>query len=674
MPRPQPVCRSLIWAFALLAGALTLPAAASAPLAGAAVAGAAGADPALLRVADRAAMTITTDALSVSTVNGSTTYSYDPATSAVGSVLADRPGSAYVRWAPGGDVSIEATATAWITRDRTGAQVATYPRTAGSLAPAWFPTGDGFIEQAPRATTAQSTTAGRVWRQPVAGGRTAYGSFAMSPYGSEAVVRTTNGTISNLLLVSARGPMTLAGQPERFPAKDYFVSSYRPGDPDIAQEPGKGVRDASARTFVAFLGVEPGTTKASLFVDYQDGRLLTAPLQPTAVVEAGMPCTTVAPAFSPDRRQIAYLVGVAPGTAPCTQMAVRVVTMGASGTYDPATAKTLVTSPAGTPYTSISWRAKTAPAQVVRIGGADRYEVGVNVSRSVYAAGAAGGVVIAGGEAYADALAGSPLAAALRGPLMLSKRDSLDPRVLEEAIRVLAPNAPIYVLGGPATISEAVLTALRGTGHPVTRLGGANRFAVATGVADTIGAVRGTKPAAVFVANGRVFPDALVASPAATATKGVILLSEDGYLPTETKAWLDAATSTPIYGIGGGGSRAVAGYPGVEAISGADRYEVARRVADRFFTGEWIATIVSGLNWPDATTGGALISQWQQPILLTKGTSLPTWTSGRLNQSRSATDLVAAFGGPASVDPAALSQAAKIAGYQTLYFGPDAPR
>lgn len=350
------------------------------------------------------------------------------------------------------------------------------------------------------------------------------------------------------------------------------------------------------------------------------------------------------------------------------------VSLGADGFYDPASVTSLITSKEDEPFTVISWRARTAAAQSVRIGGENRYAVAVNVSRSVYGAGSAGGVVIAGGDAYADALAGSPLSAALKGPLMLTRRDRIDAAVVSELTRVLAAGAPIYVLGGPATVDESVLATLRATGHPVTRLGGASRFAVATTVADTISAVRGSGPSTIFVANGRVFPDALVASPAASATKGVILLSDEDRLPAETAAYLQANPGAARIGVGGGGSRSLAGVAGVEVLSGADRYEVAAAVADRFFTGERIATVVSGLNWPDATTGGALISQWQLPILLARGASLPAPTAARIDRSRAAIDLVVAFGGPASVEDSALREAVTRAGSQTAYHGPDAPR
>ena len=627
--------------------------------------------------AKAAPMTLAADAITLSTATNATTYAYDEASGTLGAQLERAEGSGPRVWSPGGDVALDGTGATWTTRSRSGSALATYPRVSGAVNPGWFPTGDGFVAQSPTSapySSAISMTPGKHWSQALTAAGATYGAFAVSPYGTEAVTRGVSGASSNLYLVPVRGPMKLTGQPAPFPTRDYFVSSYRPGNPDIAQEPGKGVRDASARTFISFLGVEPGTTKAALFVDYQDGRHLNAPLQPTAVVQAGMPCTTAAPAFSPDRRRIAYLVGVAAGTSPCTQTAVRVVTLGSNGFYDPASVTTLIASPAGDPFTTISWRARTAPAQSVRIGGRDRYEVGVNVSRSVYGEQSAGGAVVAGGEAYADALAGSPLAAALKGPLMLTRRDRVEPGVVAELTRSLRPGSPIYVLGGPATVSESVLASLRATGHPVTRVGGANRFAVAAAVADTLTQVRGSAPAAIFVANGRVFPDALVSSPAATATKGIILLSDEDRLPTESAAYLQANPGAARFGIGGGGSRSLAGLTGVEVISGADRYEVATKVADRFFTAEWISTIVSGLNWPDATTGGALISQWQQPILLAKGSELPAFTAGRLDRSRAATDLVVAFGGPDSVSDAALAEAVTRAGTQTRYFGPDAPR
>lgn len=674
MPPTTPLRPALLIAGVTLAvtGATAIPSAADA--------GAPGADRDRLTAAAtaRQAFTPSADALTITTSAGASTYSYDAASGELGDLIATTPGSAGQRWSPGGDVVLDGGAT-WTTRGRDGAQLGSYARNAKALMPGWLTTGDGFVEQSPGATTpstAVSLTPGERWRQPVAAGAGNYGPFAVSPYGTEAVVRGIKTGSSNLYLVPVRGPMTLAGQPWTFPTRDYLVSSYRPGDADVAQEPGKGIRDSSARTYIAFLGTEPGSSEASLFVDYQDGgRHLGEPLQPTRVIGAGSRCTTTAPAFSPDRRSIAYVVGVGSSANPCSQMAVRVVSLGSGGSYDAATVRTLHTAPVGAPIRAVSWRAVTAPVQQVRIGGDDRYEVGVNVSRSVYGDAGAGGAVIAGGEAYADALAGSPLSAALKGPLMLTRKDRVDARVVAELNRVLKAGAAIYVLGGPATVGEGVLAELRAqTGHPVVRIGGASRYDVAVAVAKVLATVRGEQAAAIFVANGQVFPDALVASPAATVTRGVVLLSAEDALPASTKTYIDAHRGVALYGIGGGGSRSLAGYPGVEVISGADRYEVAKRVADRFFTAEWIGTVVSGLNWADATTGGALISQWRQPILLARGATLPSWTAERLDASRAAIDLLAVFGGPASVDPAAMDEAVRRAGSQTLYHGPDSPR
>ncbi len=319
--------------------------------------------------ARRAPGTVTEDAISVSA--GSTTwdYAFDPATVTVGPATTVT-GQGLGQWSPGGDARMAVSATALQLSDRAGTLLGTYPRLAGAGVPNWMGTGDGVVQVASSGAplaTAQSVTPG--WTQPIESARAGYGPYAVSPYGTEAVVRAVSGTQSGLKLVQVRAPMGLGGQPEQVPAKDYLVSGYRPGDPAIAQEPGKGVVDPSARTYIAFLGVEVGTNAGYLFVDYQDGRHLDDPLQPTAVVATGVNCTAVAPAFSPSRTFVAYLAGVGPGATPCSQTALRVVRLGPTGHYDGASAKTLATSPAGAPYESISWRALTPVAASGRVGG-----------------------------------------------------------------------------------------------------------------------------------------------------------------------------------------------------------------------------------------------------------------------------------------------------------------
>jgi putative cell wall-binding protein len=89
---------------------------------------------------------------------------------------------------------------------------------------------------------------------------------------------------------------------------------------------------------------------------------------------------------------------------------------------------------------------------VERVGGADRYETAVLVSRRTFKQPVTT-VVVATGVAYPDALAGAPAARA-SGPLLLVAPDRI-PDLVADELRRLAPKR-IWLLGGPAAVSSAV--------------------------------------------------------------------------------------------------------------------------------------------------------------------------------------------------------------------------
>ena len=110
-------------------------------------------------------------------------------------------------------------------------------------------------------------------------------------------------------------------------------------------------------------------------------------------------------------------------------------------------------------------------------------------------------------------------------------------------------------------------------------------------------------------------------------------------------------------------------------VGGATRYDVAGNVAQRFFAG-WgrVLALADGRNWPDAASGGTLMANWRQPVLLTNGTTtLPAATRNQALQTRESIDVVLGFGGPVSIPQGALTAARTAAGDQTTYFGPDLP-
>lgn len=305
---------------------------------------------------------------------------------------------------------------------------------------------------------------------------------------------------------------------------------------------------------------------------------------------------------------------------------------------------------------------------MTRVFGFDRVSTSVQVSREQFPDGslATGGsdafgdsLVIANGWNYPDALAGSALAGALNGPLLLTASNRLSRAASAEIDRVRPQH--IYILGGTSAVSSNVRAALEAKfpGHPerVVRVYGSDRVATAKEVARKLYNDGGrTGLAGAFVANGWAFPDALAAAPMASLNNMPILLTHTGAL--------DAVTSDAIsdYGIHDvvivGGTAAVSttvenqlaallgGHRHVRRIAGINRYDTAERFAawasalatDDGGDPARVGTdakpglmqaldptrigVASGQNFPDALAGGVWCGGAHAPLLLTLPGSL----------------------------------------------------
>ncbi len=187
-------------------------------------------------------------------------------------------------------------------------------------------------------------------------------------------------------------------------------------------------------------------------------------------------------------------------------------------------------------------------APVIRVGGADRYEVSARLSSAMIPANAPI-AYIASGAVFPDALSGSSAAGYKNGPVLLVGRDSISPAITAELQR-LRP-ARIVVLGGTNTIGDAVaaaLSAYTAPGGGVDRIGGADRFEVSAGVsADTYP----TGAATVYIASGAVFPDALSGSAAAALDHAPVLLVTKESIPDSVEAELDRLNPAHIVVLGG---------------------------------------------------------------------------------------------------------------------------
>lgn len=287
-----------------------------------------------------------------------------------------------------------------------------------------------------------------------------------------------------------------------------------------------------------------------------------------------------------------------------------------------------------------------------RLEGSDRYAVSVAVSERGYPDGA-DVVYVASGQVFADGLTAGPAAAHEGGPVLLTRGTQMPANVAAEIER-LNPSR-IVIVGGEATISPAVATALEGMAGTVERVGGANRYEVSRNLADY--AFDGS--AAAFIATGRVFSDALSAGPAAASIDAPILLV-DG-LATEldgaTGGAIDALGASTVYLMGGTRSMSNGIELGldnaglaVSRFAGSDRYQAAILVNRAFFDapvpGMYIA---SGLVFPDALSASALAGAEGAPLYLARQACVD---SGIITESlRLDQPPVTLVGGPATLAP-----------------------
>jgi secreted trypsin-like serine protease len=297
----------------------------------------------------------------------------------------------------------------------------------------------------------------------------------------------------------------------------------------------------------------------------------------------------------------------------------------------------------------------TVPDTMARLAGADRLATAIAVSTHAFpAAGSAGAVVLADADTYADALPGTPLAAAKHGPLLLNPNASLDPRVQAEIQRVLPAGAPVYLLGGPTALSTNIESALNALGYSTTRYGGDNRFATAVAIA---GQGLGD-PTTVFEATGLGFADALSGGAVAVASHGAVLLTEGATQAPATATYLAAHGADTRYALGG---PAASADPTATPLVGADRYETSVRVANQFFPSATTFGAADGMAFPDALAGGAHIGALGGPLLLVPPVAplAPSLVAYLAGHSAAFTSGFL-YGGPGAADPEILGELVQL--------------
>ena len=271
-----------------------------------------------------------------------------------------------------------------------------------------------------------------------------------------------------------------------------------------------------------------------------------------------------------------------------------------------------------------------------RLTGADQYAVSVAISQRLAPRGASV-VYLVSGTAFGEGLAVGPAAAHDGGAILYTGASSMPAVVAAELVR-LAPTR-VEVVGGAAAIADAVLTQARALLDPaavVERISGPDRYGTAAAVSAR--AFETGKGGTVLVASGEDFPDAVAAAPAAAMSGAPLLLVAHDYLPTKTATELVRLRPARVVVVGSTASVSAAVLtaidslvPTVERVTGADRYAVARAVADRFFPQATTVVAASGETYMDGLAAAPLAAARAAPILyLQAGDQLPVSTRAEL--------------------------------------------
>lgn len=191
----------------------------------------------------------------------------------------------------------------------------------------------------------------------------------------------------------------------------------------------------------------------------------------------------------------------------------------------------------------------TADFGFERIAGHDRFDTARVISAQQ---GKTSTVVLARGDVFADALAGTYLAGIYGAPILLTRSDGL-PAETDQAIDATGATR-VLLLGGPNAVSPAVEEHLRSKGLAVERIGGVDRFetsalAARHGGPSVLGQSDGLRTA--IVVSGANFPDALSGGPVSFAQHFPTLLTAPGEASPAMLAAIDALEIRQVIIIGG---------------------------------------------------------------------------------------------------------------------------
>lgn len=265
----------------------------------------------------------------------------------------------------------------------------------------------------------------------------------------------------------------------------------------------------------------------------------------------------------------------------------------------------------------------TDDSAFTRIAGKERYATALQVADALKSKIGTGGkfrnIVVASGENYPDALAGSYLAKKKNAPVLLvSKNASKEDQIASYIRSNISSSGTVYILGGEGVVSKRFYNKVAGFQGSVKRLGGTNRYDTNDKILREAGIAASDKDLIVCTGNG--YADSLSAS-----ALGKPILLVDRNITSTQRQYIRNGNIRNIYLVGGTGVISDTTRYAVESntnasvtrLAGSTRYGTSAAVAKKFFSGKSSNVVVAyGGNFPDGLAGGPLAMATGSPLLL----------------------------------------------------------
>ncbi len=271
-----------------------------------------------------------------------------------------------------------------------------------------------------------------------------------------------------------------------------------------------------------------------------------------------------------------------------------------------------------------------------RIAGDDRYDTAMKVADQMNDGTGFDTVFVATGTNYADALSVTALANKVDAPILLVNAEHEDEVAAYIKANLSSYDAEVYIVGGTSVVSADFEKALKKFVVDVERIAGDDRYETNIEVLKAfvyneanggIGAEKGTL-SEVLVASGTGYADALSA---ASTGKPVLLVGGDALTKSQREFLYEIAQTKADrkYVVIGGRTAVsndvkdeIASKPyttaAVDRIGGVNRYETNMMVMEKYVKNNAAkyVFVASGMDYPDALTGGVLAAQNAAPLVL----------------------------------------------------------